>query len=308
MARLEILENDIGIMQRGETYLLDVKFREENSSVAVTSASMKITYPCDSGSTSTSLTTTPTTGRYEGIWNIPSSATYGEYRVKITATYESKTFIFENQFFILPWNITQQIRSVSGIKQSNDIDDRDIAIIAWNAYLEAKEKCFLRILNEELKIDGNHYIDGSNKTFYTRNTNLVSDHLVCDESAIEGLYKTDDYEIYELTTSITDAKTGKISVADKDGNALTSSVGCRVLLNYRIKSPAFKEQLFKKAVVYLASHEIILRFNELDKATLADLDSNKPVILANPDRMLKQYKKTMRKISMKRVGGVSYEP
>jgi hypothetical protein len=304
MARLEMLENDIGIMQEGETYLFDAKFREEGTAVALTTGTMLITYPCDTGSQSTSLVTASTTGRYEGTWNIPSSATYGEYIVSITAIYEGNTYKFENSFYILPWNIAQQVRSVTGIKQSNDIDDRDIAIIAWNAYLEAREKVFLTKLWEKFKVDSAHLINGSNKAFYAYENNLVDDHLACDEVAIQGYYEDTNHDQHSLTVTITTSTTGLLSVADKDGNALTSNTSCDYWLIYRIKSPAYREELFKKAVVYLTAHEIILRFNELDKATLSDLGSNKPIILANPDRMLKKYKETIKKISIPRVDGI----
>jgi len=301
MARLEMIENGIGLIQRGDTYYLDVKFREESTAVTISSATMTILYPC-SGSDTASLVTTATTGRYESSWAIPSSATYGEYRISIEVSYESKTYKFESFFYVLPWNIVQQIRAVSGIKQSNDISDKDIAIIAWNSYIEAKEDCFKRIYNERIQIDGYHLVNESNKTFYARKMHLVSGHTICDEDAIKGHYKTPNNDIEDLTISITDAEIGKLSIADKDGNALDGT-DCNMMYSYRIQSPGFKEQVFKKAVVYLASHEIVLRFNELDKATLADIQSNSPIILANPNRMLKQYKKTLKKCKVLKVGG-----
>ena len=303
MARLEMVENGIGLIQRGDNYYLDVKFRDDGTAVAVTSASITVTYPCSSGSDTASLVTTPTTGRYDGGSEVSSSATYGEYRVSIEVSYDSKTYQFETFFYVLPWNIVQQVRAISGIKQSNDISDKDIAIIAWNAYIEAKDDCFKYIFKETIKTDGYHKIDGSNKVFYAGNMFLVDDHTVCDEEAIKGYYLTTSDEVEDLTISITDGEIGKLSIADKDGNALTGET-CNVWYSYRIQSEKFREQLFKKAVVYLASHEIVLRFNELDKATLSDLQSNSPLIIASPKRMLQQYKKTLKKCKKLKVGGV----
>ena len=293
----------MGMYQRGETYIHQRKFIEDSTATNVDSANMLITYPCDSGTT-TSAMSNIATGTYEGSWNIPSAATYGEYRVVVTTVAGTETTKFEESFYILPWNIAQQVRSVSGIKQSNDIDDDDIAIICWNAYLEAKEHVFKRVINEKLKTDAYHVIDGSNKVFYTRRSNVVDDHTVCDEDAIYGYYVDSNYDLQDLTVSITDADVGKISVADSSGNAFSASDTCHVTIYYRIKSRSFSEQMFKKAVVYLASHEIILRFNELDKATLADLNSNRPIVLANPDRMYKKYKQTLKAIKKIKVGGV----
>jgi len=303
MARLDMIENDVGILQRGDTYFIDVKFRDGKTSTDVTSASAEITYPCSSGSTNASLATTATTGNYQGNWAVPSSATYGEYRVKVTAVYNTITYIFETQFYILPWNITQHVRGMTGIKQNNDISDLDIAMIAWNAYLEVKDVAFNDVVNEPVHIDNNHCINGSNKAFYQQR-NMVSDHLSCEEVAIEGYYVNQNYERNDLTVSITDADQGKISVADESGNALDTATYCCGYVSYRIKKQSFTEGLFKKAVSYLTAHEIILRFNELDKATLADLKSNSPVVLANPDRMYKKYKKILKRIRLIKVGGI----
>jgi len=299
-----MVENGIGIIERGDTYLLDLKFREDNAAVNPDSVLYEVTFPCDDGSANGSCSTTATTGRWDGAYSTDSAATYGEYRVKITAVYETNTYVFETFFYILPWNISQHVRSVSGIKQSNDIDDKDIAIICWNAYLEAKEHVFKRVINEPLKVDAYHCINGTNTEFFSRRDNIVTDHIVCDENIIDGTYVDGNGDKQQLTTSVDTAITGELTISDKEGNALEPNDCCCPTINYRIKSHAFSEQLFKKAVVYLASHEIILRFNELDKATLADLNSNKPIILANPDRMYNKYKKTISTIKKLKVGGV----
>jgi len=292
----------MSMFERGETYVLQRKFRDDSTATNVDSAVMEIEYPCGDGSTSVNMVNLET-GLYQGNWNIPSAATYGEYLVTVTAVSGTVTTKFVHSFYVLPWNIASQVRSVSGIKESNDIDDSDIAIIAWNAYLEAKEQAVKKVINEKLQMDGYHTVNGTNKVFYTKRMNVVSNHVVCDEDSIKGWYYDTNHDKHSLTLSITDADKGKISVADKNGDAL-NHLCCSPHITYRIKSETYTEQMFKKAVVYLASHEIILRFNELDKATLGDLNSNRPIILANPDRMYRKYKQTMKKIKKLKVGGV----
>lgn len=306
MARLEFLENDIGIIERGDSYFLEMKFRENKTSVDPTNVVTEITYPCASGTTDgLSMATTATTGLWEGAWDVPSSATYGEYRVKVTATYDGKNFVYETFFYVLPWNINQHIRSISGIKQSNDISEKDLAIIAWNAYLEAREGVFRRVIGEALWTNAYHCINGNNTEFFTRQPYVVTDHLICGESAIDGMYYDVNQDRQTLTVTVDNGTKGQLTVKKTDGSsALTCDDVCKPVINYRVKSKSFSEHMFKKAVVYLASHEVILRFNELDKATLADLNSSKPIILANPDRMLKNYKKVMHKIRKVKVGGV----
>ena len=292
----------MSMFERGETYVLQRKFRDGSTATNVDSAVMNIEYPCADGETNVNMVNLEV-GLYQGAWDIPSDATYGEYLVTVTTVSGTVTTKFVHSFYVLPWNISQQVRSVSGIKESNDIDDDDIAIISWNAYLETKEHAFKRVIDEKLWFDGYHHIDGSNKTFFTRRRRVVSNHTICDENSIEGWYYDSNHDRQALTVSIVDADKGKISVADKDGDALSHHC-CNPKITYRIKSSTYTEQMFKKAVVYLASHEIILRFNELDKATLGDLNSNRPIILANPDRMYKKYKQALKTIKKLKVGGI----
>jgi len=294
----------MSVFQRGELYVLERKFRDKDGNVLTpTLVTMSITFPC-SNSVNVSGIMTNNSGTWSKGWNIPSTATYGEYTVITVATVDTGTYKYVNSFYILPWNIIQQVRSISGIKQSNDIEDEDLAIICWNAYLEAKEKVFKEVIHEKLKTDSSHCIDGSNKKFYAQNQHIVSDHIICGESSIYGYYKDNDSNIYDLTISITNADTGELSIADENGYALSNISACDIYYNYRVKSHKYSEQLFKKAVAYLASHEVIIRFNELDKATLGDLNSNAPIILANPNRMLKQYKRTMKSIKKLLIGGI----
>lgn len=302
MARLEFIENDIGMIERNDTLYLDVKFRDDGSNVDPTGVTVDIEYPC-SGSGNASFATTPVTGRWEGHWDVPSSATYGEYTIEYTAVYDGHNYKFRTKFYVLPWDMTQKIRSLTGIKQSNDISDRDLAVIAWNAYLEAKEEVFNRVIDERVKQTCNHYFDGSNKTFYTRNRRVVSDYTTCEESAVFGFYKDNDGDLNDLSVTVSDAANGLVSIEDESGNAIPASQ-CGVYINYRIHTSSFTDSLFEKAVSYLAAHEVILKFHELDKATLADLDSNRPVILANPNRMEEKYKKTLAKIKFKQFGGL----
>jgi hypothetical protein len=290
----------MSVFERGETYYHQRKFYNEGSIVTPDTASMKIEFPCGTGSTSKSMASTA--GVYFADYDIPSNATYGEYTVIVTMTIGDDVSKFIESFYILPWNIIQQVRGAAGIKESNDVDDNDIALICWNSYLEAKELAFQRNIDVPLHTDGYHLIDGSNKTFYVIGTRLVSGYSTCDEDDISGYYVDCYGERKELTISISDAIHGEITVADENGDALSNTV-CNVYITYRTHTAAFTEQLFKKAVTYLSAHEVVLRFNELDKATLADLSSNRMIVLANPDRMLKQFKQTMKKIKALRVGG-----
>ena len=81
MTRITMIENptSIGVLQRGETYIKDVKFRQDNSSTTIDTAFARVTYPCESGTTDFNLDAVAgEDGRYVGNWCIDSDATYGE--------------------------------------------------------------------------------------------------------------------------------------------------------------------------------------------------------------------------------------
>lgn len=300
MNQIESVRKQVSaVYQRGEDYIEVRKFRIDEQTTTVDSATIKIYYPCDSGSTTTDLELDGST--YKGKFEIPSDATYGEYKVEITATKDGDTSKFVDYFILLPFDLVPKIRSATGISQENDISDLDIARVAYNAYIEARDDIFKTHIHEKVRTDTCHCINGSNATFYLH-PHIETDYVMCEEDAVEGHYIDCYNHIKEITASVLDAFNGKVDLKDESGNALCSSIK-GIVVTYKTRSATFKSYLFEKAIVYLAAHEIILRFNELDKATLADLDSNKPIILANPDRMLKKYKQIVSKIGEPKIGG-----
>jgi hypothetical protein len=291
MARLTILEDDWGIIQRDEDFIHHCKFREGRSTVTVDSGWMTITNP--DGTSSLPINLVESDGEYTTDWAVPDDAEYGIYTVTIETEKDGISSVFENFFVILPWDITSQIRSISGIKQVNDINDRDLSLIAWNAYIEAKDDAFAKIIDEKItRIN-------SSGTFFCENQWVMEDYLDSGEEAVSGYWKGVGCNCREriMADDITliDAEEGEMNV----GNIR----GCGLFISYKIQSQNFSDALFRKAIVYLASHDIILRFHELDKATVADLNSNSPLIIANPNRMREKYKQVMKKIKYKVVDG-----
>jgi hypothetical protein len=301
MTRLTMIENPIGIgvVHRGDTYIKDVRFRIDNSAVTVDTVHVQVTYPCESGTTDFYLLPVEgELGRYVGDWCIDSDATYGEYNIEVAVLDNNgNTSIFESIFYILPKNLVPRIRSISGIKQSSDVDDRDIAMIAWNAFIESLDDVFFRVIEERVR--GGR----CDNTYYTNRRHLVDDVDYCEWTDVQVLYRDPCGRIREGSATIIDATTGEIQIFDADGDTLNPCI-CDTRINYTIRSRTWSETLHLKAIAYLAAHEVILRFNELDKATLADLHSNTPIILAHPDRMLKEYKRIINKIRITVVDGI----
>jgi len=84
------------------------------------------------------------------------------------------------------------------------------------------------------------------------------------------------------------------------------SNACGGYVTYWTEYETFDLGLFKKAVAYHAAHEVMLQFNNLDRATIADLEANKPIIIASPNRMLNKYKTIRDRIRRPMCGGIRY--
>lgn len=299
---LKMIKSDaLNVYVRGEDYVHRVRFRIDDTTSDVSGATMNVHEPCDDTDNLTTMTRIAL-GTYEGVYSIPTDANYGEYGVTVTAVAEGRTSIFTDAFYVLPWAITEHVRKISGVKESKDITDDDLATIVWYALLEVREDVFKMHHAERLQSTDDYCFDGTNTTFYV-NRNIMTDLLFCHEEAVTGYAIGLCGERLELDITVEDATLGEVSITCLDGSPLTSYT-CQVYVSYMTYSDSYDDQLIKKAVTYLAAHELILRFHELDKATLADLHSNSPMVIANPDRMLKHYKSIVRKIGECKYGGV----
>jgi hypothetical protein len=249
---------------------------------------------------------TDATGTYEYTYSIPTDCLFGEYDVKIVATDAGgEVAVFPDSFYVFPWKCLSQIRSVSGIGQRKSIDDNDLAKIAWDAYLEVLNEIYEFHDWEKVKMDPsvNLNFDGTNKTFrinvcnYDELADRFGDGQVTGwgetscSTDIDGYWIDSTHARQQLKITLGDAITGRVTLEQTTGAAIPANHnGVRV--NYSTKSELWNERRMRKAVVYLAAHEVVQRFNELDRVTLADVESNKAVFLASPNRLEKIYKKS----------------
>ena len=110
-------------------------------------------------------------GEYYYNYNLSSSATYGKYDVKVTATTSDGAIVIDKtSFMILPWNASEETRSITGIGQAKDISDKDLEHIIWLSYMEALRDVYEHHYGESPKgnPDTGAGFDGTNTTFQTR--------------------------------------------------------------------------------------------------------------------------------------------
>ena len=308
----------MAVYERGDTFSHWRKFKDRSSTATdPTSVKITITDPCNFAVVNNQNMNKVVVGEYYYNYNIGSSATYGKYNVKVSAVVSPDTSIFTDTFYILPWDVPAQVRAISGIEEEKTISDDDIARICWDAYIETLEE----ILDAHELIQPNYTrdigtqsgcIDGTNTTFWLRHQYLADyngDGVIngygeasCGTD-VSGIWVDENTNWNTCKITVDDSIAGKVTITQTSGVAIPATAK-GIYLTYHTKPITFNQTLFRKAVAYLAAHEIILRFRETDRTTIADLNSNRPIVLAHPDRMLKQFKSLVRKLKTPRIGGV----
>jgi len=274
-------------------------------------SSVSITITCPHGTnlvSDVSMTST-VTGIYSYDFSIPTDICYGVYKIKIATTGDSsRTYL---NFVVFPWDVISQIREISGAFQQSDMSDYKLSLIAWNAYEETLREIYELHTNERPLSDptSGAYLDGINTRFQTRHKQIADiggDELV---TGFNAPYTVHDWDIDFYYTDVfgvvnggvvevIDEEEGIVKLTDVLGNPLPADTRS-LQLTYYSQSPTYNQDLMHEAVAYLAAHKALIAFKSLDKATLADLQSNR----ANESqRFLKRYEDLVEQIGHPMIG------
>jgi len=306
----------MSIYTRGETYVHRLLITDRNGNPAYPSDCTFYLYDsCGSllNTGGTSMATSTGDNYFQCTYNISSTMRYGEYTIKVVATDSDGVIAqFDDVLYIFPWNIVHDVRRLSGIKTRKSISDHDISAIIWEAYNEALDDVYEYFANDvpNCNPDTGEWFNGTNTTFETQNGPIADkdgDGIVAgygEQSCgtdIDGWWKDSDGDCHRLKITVNDAHCGNITITQLDGTAIPSDAEW-VRINYWIEYETYNERMFRFAVAYLAAYKCIEAFKSLDKATAADLDSNRQDIYLNKNRMEKEYKKTIKKIKKPLIG------
>ena len=304
-----------------ETYIHRIRIRDRDGALVYpTSVLFNLDDPCSNSLVADGGMATDSTGTYEYDYNIITDCLYGEYKIKVEAIDAAGDIsVFPANFFVFPWKCLSEIRSKSGIEQDKTIGDNDLARISWDAYAEILDEIYelQKYENFICDPDVNNLFNGSNTTVRINirgkeNGTEIADHdgdghvygwgeHSC-QTDVDGYWIDTDYARHQLKIVSIDEITGRCTATQTDDTAVPSSNN-GVKVTYWVKWGSWSERLLRKATVLLASHEVVQKFNSLDRATLADLQSNTPVLLANPNRLEILYMKTRDKIRQPMCGG-----
>lgn len=302
------------IYERGETnyYVIKIKGIDSKTNVDPSTVQIELENPCNTELGPVDMTKL-STGEYYYSIPISDTAAYGEYHITVTTSSPTDTTIYKDKFYVLPHQGVYDTRRLSGITSKKSISDNDIADIYWEAYREVQNEVFEYHHNQKplCNPDTGDWINGTNKVFATPH-GLLADYngdgsvTGYGESScatdVEGWWKDADGDCHRVNITVNEPHCGNITITQLDGSAIPSDAKW-VRLNYWTEWRTYDSEIFKKSVAYLAAHKCIKRFQELDKATLADLDSNRELISANMNRMKEEYLYALNKIRKPLVGG-----
>jgi len=324
MQRYIITEtSEAGSYERNDDYLCHITIRDAITRAESTPSDVTITIrdPCGSELLAPTAMNTDATGIYYYDYTVPADAQYGRYEVEIsTATYTQR---WVTDFYLFPWDANNQVRRLSGIGENKSISDSDLNQLIWDAYEEARKKCYGHYYGERPRCQCQNEscrcssvvcsdFDGTNTTFWSRLGYLADrdgDGVVTgygEQSCGTDVYlrwKDCDGDCHDGYVEVLDAKCGKLKLTQDGTVPIPADYGW-VHLEYWTESRGFVERLLHKATNYLAAHEVLLRFGELERATAADLVEAQNVKYVNPKRMEIKYKKIMRKIAVPSISGI----
>jgi hypothetical protein len=256
------------------------------------------------------------TGEYFYKHTLSSSATYGRYHTRVIATGTSYAVI-DSEFFIMPWNVVEDIRITMGLgSDEKSIDDDTLAHIGWNCYQYALRDIYVHHYEEAPNCDptNSYMYNGTNTSFQTKHypiADITGDGNVWGSGDTAScatdvhMYWIDNNGLYnEGKVKVTKAQHGEISLYQYDGTTALPQDNEGVYLDYWEKSRRYDEYLFRQAVVKLSCHELSKRMTTMDKVTLADIRSNNPIIVIDPNMFMREYKRYINKNCEMVLGGV----
>ena len=292
------------VYSRGESYIQKITIRDENNNLYdPDNVTWTIVNPKGTAVVEDSAMTKVSTGVYKASYDIPSNAPYGEYKVTIKMVItDSSTTIKEDEFFVLPIRL-EEVKQISGIVDENSISDKDFSQLLWHAYQIALKEAFIKHYDEEPKgnPDTGVWLDGSNKTFQVRHPPIadVNGDGTVDGDDLVGIYVDEDYNVHTLVCDVVNAREGIITLEQSNGSAIPNTAK-KVRVDYYQQPDRWDDDIFRKAVIYLASHLAQMRLKEPSKITIADLTSNRTLLEERQTEFLDMYKRLMRRLS----GGV----
>lgn len=294
----------MAIFERGETYVHRTDTRQKVGDnwvkTNVSKVSLSIYDPCGHALILNQSMTSDPVGKYYYNYNLSSSATYGRYKT-ITTAYSTggNISINQNKFYIMPWKLEDEIRSITGAADEKSISDDDLSHIAWMSYIESLRDIYGHRYGETPLGDPNtgNAFNGSNTAFQTPGypiADIGGDGIVTGwgqqscGTDVNFWWMDNAGSRQQGKVTVNKANNGELTITQTSGAAIPSD-NEGTYLEYWTEYNTFNSFILEQAVTYLAAHYISLRFAEIDKVNMADIRNSNPLLVINPKRFKDEY-------------------
>lgn len=320
----------MAIFEREETYTHTITFRDDDGALYYpTTVELTIKSPCGTLLVNEQSMTSNAAGVYSYGYQLLDTAIYGQYSVSVKSEYSSATNIDTNKFFVMPWNIVDEIRTYSG-QSIKKISDDDLSLFAWNAFKETIERVSEYHFHEKLctcidgvsqccsnvECTGCGFAESSpicSNGYQLKHTPIMDIQMdgnvhgcECDDATEEchndicGIWVDNDGICSNVSVEVIDATCGHIKVYQSDCATAIPTTNKGIFINYHSTWESYNSQLFKKAVVYLASYEIAVLTN-LSSKKVSGCDERGRVSFT--DRIWNRYQSIIESISKPMIYG-----
>jgi hypothetical protein len=276
------------------------------------------------------------TGVYYYNWyQIGSNAIYGQYNVTVTASDGDIDSVFSDKFFVMPWNIQDEVRTLAGMTLK-DIDDDDLSLIVWNAFRETINEVMEYHYHEKLCCCTNGVCSCGNiecscdcgcqglcsspicsdqgRSYKLKHTPIgdwqIDTHVrgcECQDANDEchndicGIWMDHNGVCSDVAVKVINATCGEIEVYQVDCATNIPSNNWGIYINYHSTWRTYSLEIFKKAVMYLAYYELAMReFLQSKKVSGCDEKARLGVL----DRIHSKYRDKLDEIRRPMLGGV----
>ena len=132
--------------------------------------------------------------------------------------------------------------------------------------------------------------DGSNTSFKLCDNIADTDFDQTTEDDVTGTWLSSTMAVDDLTIVVTSARYGYVTITKDDGNTPLPSTAEAVHVDYYTSYKEIPFDTLEQMGTYLTAHLVELRLTQARNISLADLESNKMMIMQDRTRYLKEYR------------------
>lgn len=323
----------MAIYEKEETFVHYITLRDRTGTLTdADSCLITITSPCDVVLVNGLPMTHISTGIYSYTYDLLSTAIYGQYNVSVRASDGGVYSVFPEKFFVMPWNIQDEIRTLSG-QGLKKISDDDLSLLAWNSFREVIQATMEYHHHEKLEccVDdvcaccgnivcdcawgcGSPICSDQGKSYTLKNTPIADwqiDSAIhgceCQDTNDEchndicGMWIDNDGVCHDAAVKVINSTCGEIEAYQDDCVTKIPANNQGIYINYHSTWRTYNLTLFKKAVIYLAYYELALReFLESKKASSCDERARYLIV----NKIQNRYRDILDSIRRPMLGGV----